>query len=62
MTPHTLDAISTDKIILKKNTKQLHYFYNLLTFLKNQTYVSVPNINNSADSLVHKLNILGLKQ
>jgi len=62
MTPNTLDITSADKKILEKNTKQLHYFYNLLTFLKNQTYLGIPNINNDADNVVHKLNSLGLKQ
>jgi hypothetical protein len=61
MTPHTLDVILINKNIIEKNTKQLHYLYNLLTFLKNQRYISIPNINNNADNVIENINSLGLK-
>jgi len=61
MTPHTLDVLLINKDIIEKNTKQLHYLYNLLTFLKNQRYISIPNINNNVDNVIENINSLGLK-
>ena len=61
MTPHTLNNYQNQNI-LSNTTKELHYMYNLITFLKNQTYISIPNTNNDVNSIIYKLNSLGLKQ
>ena len=61
MTPHTLNNYQNQNI-LSNTTKELHYMYNLITFLKNQTYMSIPNTNNDVNSIIYKLNSLGLKQ
>jgi len=60
-TPLILDILSIDGSIVEKNTEQLHYVYNLITFLKNQTYVSIPNINLNIDNAILNLKNIGEK-
>jgi capsular polysaccharide biosynthesis protein len=62
MTPYILDIISTDKKILEKKTEQLHYSYSLITFLKNQTHISIPNINLNIDNAILNLKNIGEKK
>jgi capsular polysaccharide biosynthesis protein len=59
MTPYILDIISSNNKIVEKNTEQLHYSYNLITFLKNQTYISIPNINLNVDYAILNLKKIG---
>ena len=59
LTPLTLDIVSTNKEIIYKNTKQLHQFYMLNSFLKNQTYISIPNQNNDIGNIINKFEKLG---
>ena len=59
MTPYTLDILSSDNKVVEKNTEQLHYSYNLITFLKNQTYISIPNINLNIDYAILNLKRIG---
>jgi capsular polysaccharide biosynthesis protein len=43
-----------------KITTELHHFYNLISFFKNQQYVSIPNITNNSDTIINKLdNVIG---
>ena len=58
-TPLILDVLSTNGSTVEKNTEQLHYFYNLITFLKNQTHVSIPNINLDIDNAILNLKNIG---
>jgi len=57
LTPHTLD-IFLNGTRIEKSVQQLHHVYNVITFLKNQKYIGIPNINNNAEDIINKLNSL----
>lgn len=58
LTAHTLNISLLDEVIIENNVEQIHHVYNVITFLKNQTYISIPNINNNAKDIINKLNSL----
>lgn len=59
LTPLKLDIISHNQKIIKNNTTQIHYVYMLNSFLKNQTYVSIPNKNNNFYDIIDRFKKMG---
>lgn len=41
-----------------KMTNEIHHFYNLITYFKNQQYLCIPNIDNSSQNMIDKLNAM----